>query len=90
MNTIALEWTYKRTFTVKKTLSERLNNYKNKSKIINQALNLYFQKEDYIKNAEKDFFDSIEIEYFWEEEVNQLVNSSENKKLDETILKMKF
>jgi hypothetical protein len=41
-----------------------LNNYKNKSKIINQALNLYFQKEDYIKNAEIDFFNSIEIEYF--------------------------
>jgi len=90
MNTLSMNWTYKRTFTLKKTLSDRLNNYKNKSKIINQALNLYFQREDYIKKAEKDFFDSIEIENFWEEEINSLVNSSENKKLDETILKMKF
>ena len=90
MNTIIDEWTYKRTFTVKKTLSERLNNYKNKSKIVNQALNLYFKKEDYIKNAEKEFFNSIEIEDFEEKELDILINSSENKKLDETILKMKI
>jgi len=90
MTLMVIEWTYKRTFTVKKTLSERLNNYKNKSKIVNQALKLYFKKEDYIKKAEEEFFESIEIEDFWEEELNILVNSYENKKLDETILKMKF
>jgi len=90
MNTISVEKTFKRTFSIKNAISKRLNNYKNKSKIVNQALIFYFQKEDYLKKAEQEFFDSIELEDFSEKEIKFLLNSNDNKELDNTISKMKF
>ena len=81
---------YQETFLVNKSLFDRLDNYKNKSKIVNNALKLYFQREDFIRYTEKDFLDSLEIEDFTDKEINFLKNSNENKILEETISKLSF
>jgi hypothetical protein len=46
----------KSSFTIKPDLFKRLDTFKNKSKIINEALYIYFEKNDYLKKAEENYW----------------------------------
>jgi len=46
----------KTSVTIKSDLFKRLDTFKNKSKIINDALAIYFEKNDYLKKAEEDYW----------------------------------
>ncbi len=59
MSEIILKWTQKTTFTIQNNFAEKLNSYKNKSKIINSALNLYFEREKFLDKDEKEFFEIV-------------------------------
>ncbi len=65
-------WTQKSTFTIKNNFAEKLGNYKNKSKVVNIALNLYFEREKFLKKAEEEFLETFEIEEFRKEEIDSL------------------
>jgi hypothetical protein len=47
----------KKSFTLKSDIYNRLALHKNKSLVVNEALKLYFHKEDYLKQAETDFWE---------------------------------
>jgi hypothetical protein len=47
----------KSSFTIKHDIFKRLEGYKNKSKIINDALSIYFEKNDYLEKAEQEYWD---------------------------------
>lgn len=64
--------TQKRTFTIKNDFAKKLNTYKNKSQIVNNALKLYFSREQYLKNADEEFFKTFELEEFTNEQLNSL------------------
>jgi hypothetical protein len=72
VNVITLVWTHKRTFSIKNIFTEKLNNYKNKSQIVNSALNLYFEREKYLENVNIEFFNTFEIEEFTKEQMISL------------------
>ena len=56
MTTILKEKSVKSSFTIKEDLFERLSQNPNKSKIVNEALSIYFERNDYLSKAEEDFW----------------------------------
>lgn len=54
--------TEKKSFTIKKDYTQKLNLYKNKSKVVNEALRMYFAREEFLKEAEEEFFANFEFE----------------------------
>ncbi|MCK9272052.1 hypothetical protein M0P65_00710 [Candidatus Gracilibacteria bacterium] len=46
----------KSSVTIKSDLFERLKKYDNKSKIINEALFIFFQRKDYLQKSEENFW----------------------------------
>lgn len=72
MTTQTFSWTEKRTFSIKSQFADKLSNYKNKSKIVNNALNLYFAREAYLEKANEEFFKSFEFEEFKNYELDSL------------------
>ena len=46
----------KASITIKQNLFHKLERFNNKSKIINEALDIYFAREEYLKKAEEDFW----------------------------------
>ena len=82
--TLAVNKTKKRTFLLKKDISDKLDMYKNKSEIVNEALKLYFQVKT---NKQNNYF---EVEYFTDDENKFLENLKENKELDDTIARINF
>jgi len=83
MMALVINKTKKRTFLLRKDISDKLDMYKNKSEIVNEALKLYFQ----LHSNNDDYF---EIEYFTDDESEFLENLKENKNLDKTIAKINF
>ncbi len=69
MSTIKLTWTHKKTFSIQNYLVSKLDWAKNKSKIVNNALKLYFEREKYLENANREFFETFQIEEFNEEQI---------------------
>ncbi len=49
----------KASVTIQDTLRDRLQEYPNKSKILNQALELYFHKKTYMKKAENNRLEQV-------------------------------
>ncbi len=85
--------TQKKTFSIKTNVVKELENYKNKSKVVNQALHLYFSREKYLEKAEKEFLENFSfewVEYFSRDEKNKITNLPSYKKLDDTISKISF
>ncbi len=85
--------TQKKTFSIKKDFVNRLDNYQNKSQIINKALYLYFSREDFLEKSEKDFIENFSfewVEYFSAEEEKELTSLPSYKKLDTLINEMTF
>lgn len=66
---------HKKTISLKSNIYDKLSKYpiKNKSSIINEALDLYFRKQEAIKLANKQF---------WEEEINSSLNDYKNWKFE--------
>jgi len=56
MTTILKEKSVKSSFTIKEDLFERLAQNPNKSKVVNEALSIYFERNDYLSKAEEDFW----------------------------------
>ena len=50
----------KTSITVDENNWKRLKNQKNRSRIINAALDLYFSRESFFKKAEKDFWNEVD------------------------------
>ena len=50
------ERSVKWSFTIKPELFKRLEWTQNKSRIINEALSIYFEKSDYLEKAEEEFW----------------------------------
>lgn len=46
----------KSSFTIKPELFKRLQNFDNKSRIINEALAIYFEKSDYVAKKEEEYW----------------------------------
>ena len=59
----------KRSFTLKPEINSRLLWFKNKSLIVNNALELYFKKQDYLIKAESNF---------WEDQIKNSENDYKN------------
>ncbi|MBS9775142.1 hypothetical protein KGV52_00395 [Candidatus Gracilibacteria bacterium] len=85
MTTATFTGTEKKSFTIKKDYAKKLNLYKNKSKIVNEALKMYFARQQFLEEKEEEFFNSFEFEDFSKEELDSLVNSKENQQLNETL-----
>ncbi len=68
MTQIAI-WTIKSSFTIRWDLFKKLNFFPNRSKIVNDALNIYFERNEYLKKAE---------EKFWEEKIWMWIKDVEN------------
>ncbi len=47
----------KHSFTIKPDLSERLSIFPNQSRVVNEALSVYFERTEYLEKAEEDFWD---------------------------------
>ncbi len=45
--------------SIPKYLKEKLNKYSNKSRVIVDALSLYFEKEKYLQEAEKEYWEKV-------------------------------
>lgn len=88
--TIATTGTEKKSFTIKKDYAQKLRNYKNKSKVVNEALRMYFARQEFLNEKEEEFFENFEFELFSDEELSDLVHSKQNKELDETLSKISF
>lgn len=56
MNTQLKEKSVKSSFTIKENLFNRLASTSNKSRIVNEALSIYFEKNDYLQKAEEEFW----------------------------------
>jgi predicted transcriptional regulator len=69
MTTAIKERSVKSSFTIKPDLFKRLEWTQNKSRIINEALSLYFEKNDYLEKAEEEF---------WNEKIRAWLRDVEN------------
>ncbi len=67
--TAATAWKVKKSFTIREDYAQKLNNYKNKSKIVNEALRMYFARSVFLKDKEQEFFENFEFEDFSNEEL---------------------
>ena len=56
MTTTLKERSVKWSFTIKPDLFKKLEWIQNKSRIINEALSVYFERKDYLQKAEEDFW----------------------------------
>lgn len=72
----------KSSVTIKSDLFERLKKYDNKSKIINEALFIFFQRNDYLKKSEEKFWDELT-----EKEINNLKKIDKEETFDFNWLK---
>jgi len=70
--------TQKKTFSIKKDFIKKLENEKNKSKIVNKALDLYFSREIFLKQADEEFIKSFESDFFTEEQNFSLITKWKN------------
>lgn len=80
----------KASITIKQNLFNKLERFNNKSKIINEALDIYFAREEYLKKAEEDFWNekirlglqdvenwnTIKINPNWEEITDELIKKA--------------
>jgi len=85
--------TQKKTFSIKTNVVKESENYKNKSKVVNQALHLYFSREKYLKKAEKEFLENFSFEWienFQKDVETRIVSSTAYKNLDKTISTISF
>lgn len=69
MTTTTKEKSIKSSFTIKENLFQRLATNKNKSKIVNEALSLYFERNDYLTKAEEEY---------WNEKIRAWLRDVEN------------
>ncbi len=69
----------KSSFTIKSDLFKRLDNFKNKSKIVNEALSIYFEKNDYLEKAEQEY---------WNNKIQEWLNDI--KKWNTTVINPKW
>lgn len=69
MNTITKEKSVKSSFTIKEKLFARLASNPNKSRIVNEALSIYFEKSDYLAKAEEEY---------WNEKIRAWLRDVEN------------
>jgi hypothetical protein len=69
MVTIQKERSVKSSFTIKADLFKRLEWNQNKSKIVNEALSIYFEKKDYLNKAE---------EKYWNQKIKEWLFDVEN------------
>lgn len=46
----------KHSFTIQPDLSERLGTFPNQSRVVNEALSVYFERTEYLEKAEEDFW----------------------------------
>lgn len=90
MTTAIKEKSIKSSFTIKENLFQRLASNPNKSKIVNEALSIYFEKSDYLQKAEEEFWnekikawlhdvenwDTIAINPNWEEVTDELITKA--------------
>lgn len=69
MTTTTKEKSVKSSFTIKENLFQRLASNPNKSKIVNEALSLYFERNDYLIKAEEEY---------WNEKIRAWLRDVEN------------
>lgn len=69
MTTAIKEKSVKSSFTIKENLFARLASNPNKSKIVNEALSIYFEKSDYLAKAEEEY---------WNEKIRAWLRDVEN------------
>lgn len=65
MTNTTLEHSVKSSFTIKPEIYKKLKLTQNKSKLVNDALSLYFERNDYLKNAE---------EIYWNKKLEKWLN----------------
>lgn len=51
-----MQHTIKRSFTINAQFDKALGQYKNKSRVVNDALSIYFEKQVYLQKAENEFW----------------------------------
>ncbi len=90
MTTTLKERSIKWSFTIKPDLFKRLEWTPNKSRIVNEALSIYFERNDYLQKAEEEFWnekirawlrdvenwDTICINPNWEEVTEELITKA--------------
>lgn len=69
MTTTLKEKSIKSSFTIKEKLFARLASTPNKSRIVNEALSIYFEKLDYLQKAEEEY---------WNEKIRAWLRDVEN------------
>lgn len=69
MTSATKEKSIKSSFTIKENLFNRLSSNPNKSKIVNEALSIYFERNDYLQKAEDEF---------WNEKIRAWLRDVEN------------
>lgn len=69
MTTKIKEKSVKSSFTIKENLFQRLASNPNKSRIVNEALSLYFERNDYLTKAEEEY---------WNEKIRAWLRDVEN------------
>lgn len=69
MTTISKQHSVKSSFTVKPDLYKKMLSSGNKSRIVNEALALYFERNDYMEKAE---------EKYWNEKIRDWLSDIEN------------
>ena len=52
--------TVKTSVSLQKSLWKLLSKFKNKSHVINEALEMYFDKQDFLEKADKIYWDNVE------------------------------
>ncbi|MDD4152081.1 MAG: hypothetical protein PHR68_05685 [Candidatus Gracilibacteria bacterium] len=87
MTTELKEKSIKSSFTIKENLFNRLASNPNKSKIVNEALAIYFEKNDYINKAEEEFWnEKIRLGLFDVENGDTTVINPNGEKLTKELL----
>ena len=78
---------HKTSISIKKDLRKKLKNIRNRSDIINKALNLYFDREALIEKTQKDFlYNSIKD---WLEDIKKwdvIALNPNNEKINDELL----
>lgn len=69
MTTAIKQNSIKSSFTIKKNIFNRLALSSNKSRVVNEALSIYFERNDYMKKAEEEY---------WNEKIRAWLRDVEN------------
>lgn len=81
--------TVKTSISLQKNIWQLLSKYRNRSSVINEALDLYFQRKEMLKQADKEYWENVERSLKGENSDYISLNSN-GEELDEELLNQKL